>query len=608
MTALLVLAAGAVMGAPAQLRSPSALARLVYNMSSIHTMDPAIPSADAFCVEDGKFSAIGTLAEAAAACPASAEHLDLRGAHVIPGLIDSHFHLLYGGFKLLRPSLDDCTSANSSNQSVVAVLRAFVRARPLAPGGWLLGFGWDQNQWTDKGFPTRQELDAEFPTDPVWLTRIDGHAAWANSAALRAVPALPSTNPEGGTIQRDPKTGDPTGVFTDNAMALVENHIPPPSPQDNNDALTLVLKDAAANGLTGIHNPGITPDQIDLFKGYIDAGTMTLRQYAMYLGVAGGLGKAATPSSPKIDPEYGGRLAVKAVKFFMDGALGSWGAAMIQNYTDRPDQHGQLRMTEAEYDRNVSEWAAAGFQIATHAIGDLANRIVLDKYRRICEDRGVPDLRNRIEHFQIVNVTDIPKLKVGTGPHAGTCILPSMQPTHATSDMVFAETRLGPDRLKGAYAWQTAVETGIGALPLGSDFPTVGVVPPLLGIYAAVTRQDINGLPAGGWTPEEKLSARQALKGYTADAAFASFQEDTRGAIKPGMLADFVALDRDILDPATAPTIWKAVVLGTYLGGDPTFQHACYDAAATAMCPQDNAAAILAKLRLKRTGDHGCPH
>ena len=223
----------------------------------------------------------------------------------------------------------------------------------------------------------------------------------------------------------------------------------------------------------------------------------------------------------------------------------------------------------------------------------------------------------RIEHFQIVNLTDIPKLKVGTGPHSGTCILPSMQPTHATSDMVFAETRLGPERLKGAYAWQSAARTGIGALPLGSDFPTVGVVPPLLGIYAAVTREDLSGMPAGGWTPAQKLSAYQALKGYTVDAAFAAFQEDSRGAIKPSMLADFVVLDRDILDPATAPTIWKAVVLGTYLGGEPTFKHACFlsrgnsnagNGGNAPPCPTDAANDILAKIRPKRTGDDGCPH
>ena len=265
-------------------------------------------------------------------------------------------------------------------------------------------------------------------------------------------------------------------------------------------------------------------------------------------------------------------------------------------------------MTEAEYDRNVSAWAAAGFQIATHAIGDLANRVVLDKYRQICEDRGVPDLRNRIEHFQIVNVTDIPKLKVGDGPHAGTCILPSMQPTHATSDMVFAETRLGPDRLKGAYAWRSAIDAGIGALPLGSDFPTVGVVPPLLGIYAAVTRENISGMPAGGWTPSQKLTAHQALKGYTVDAAFGAFQEGSRGAIKLGMLADFVVLDRNILDPAVAPSIWKAVVLGTYLGGDPTHTHPCFLSGGRVPCPANGADAILAKLRPKRTGDDGCPH
>jgi len=304
----------------------------------------------------------------------------------------------------LRCALHQANGTTGPGESVVQTLQGFVKNRPLEPGAWLKGFGWDQNEWADTRFPTREQLDTAFPSTPIWLTRIDGHAAWANSAAIRAAPLLPSKDPEGGTIERDPATGLPTGVFTDNAMALIENSIPVPTRKETADALTLVLADAAAHGLTGVHNPGITPGQVPLFKSFIDAGKFTLRQYAMYLGVSGGLGRAATPSTPKVDPEYAGKLTVKAVKFFMDGALGSWGAAMIQNYTDRPDEHGQLRMTEAEYDRNVSAWAAAGFQIATHAIGDMANRVVLDKYRQICIDGGVPDLRYALNPWHAFHV------------------------------------------------------------------------------------------------------------------------------------------------------------------------------------------------------------
>jgi len=574
MSALLFLAV--VDGAPVHVQLPT---MVVFNMSTLTTMNPkdenSFPSA--FCVKGDLFSSVGELATVTADCGEDATRLDMLGAHVIPGLIDSHFHLEYGGFKLLRPSLEDCTSANGTagpGQSIVELLQDYVAKRPVPAGSWLQGFGWDQNEWPIKNFPTRYQLDLAFPTIPVFLTRIDGHAAWANTAALKAVPPLPKGDPEGGTIQRD-ADGVPTGVFTDNAMQLVEAHIPAPTEIERRAALRLVLDDAAEHGLTGIHNPGVAPDSLELMKTLIDEGNFTLRQYAMYLGVSDDLGAAATPQTPKIE-NYKGQLEAKAVKFFMDGALGSWGAAMLQNYTDRPDQHGQLRMTEEEYNANVTAFAAAGFQIATHAIGDRANRIVLNKYRDVCEANGVPDLRLRIEHFQIVNVTDIPRLHVGSGPNAGSCILPSMQPTHATSDMVFAEDRLGPERLKGAYAWESALGTGLEALPLGSDFPTVGVVPPLLGLYAAITREDVHNNPPGGWTPSQKISPRQALAGYTSSAAYAAFHEDSRGMIKPGMFADFVAVDRNILDAKNGPTLWATLVLGTYLGGRPTFEHACY--------------------------------
>eukprot|EP00755_Sulcionema_specki_P020010 Sspe_Gene.70890::Locus_41898_Transcript_1_1_Confidence_1.000_Length_1373::g.70890::m.70890 len=415
---------------------------VVFNASAIYTMNPAAPTAEAMCIIGERLHLVGTEEEVRRECPNATEHNMHRG-FVFPGFIDSHLHLMYGGFNLLRPSLLECNSPSD----VVNVLLDYVRKRPLEPGQWLTGFGWDQNRFPSKAFPTKQDLDTAFPTTPVWLGRVDGHAAWGNSAALRAVPPLPDKDPEGGRIIRD-SSGQPTGVFTDSAMPLVGDHVPPPTEADEKEALRLALRDCNKNGLTAIHNPGIGPESIPLFRSAIDAGNFTLRMAGMWLDMPCDLGKAATPDTPMIN-NYKDRLTVKGVKFFMDGALGSWGAAMLKPYSDRPTERGQMRYTPDDYIRNVTRWVAAGYQVATHAIGDRANRLVIDTYRSVCLNGTTtpPDLRLRIEHFQIVNVTDIPKIHFEGADTV--CILPSMQPTHATSDMAYAEDRLGKDRLKG---------------------------------------------------------------------------------------------------------------------------------------------------------------
>ncbi len=569
---------------PARRLYSDAPTRTLYFNATAHTMDAARPTATAWCVggapRAARFLAVGNITAAAAECGPMAGAVDLLGAVVVPGMIDSHLHLLYGGLKLSRPVLDSCSSA----ADVVRVLQEYVSSHTLPPRGWLQGFGWDQERFPSRAFPTRADLDAAFPTTPVWLTRIDGHAAWANSEALRRTPPLPATDPAGGRIVRD-ATGAPTGVFTDAAMSLVDAHIPPPSESQQRDALALALALAAQSGLTSIHDPGIDQSEVELLMALADEGHLTLRSYAMLLGNAAGLGKPASPATAAmVYPAYRGRLTVRAVKFFMDGALGSRGAAMLADYADAPGQAGQLRMSEAEYRANTSAWLARGWQLATHAIGDRANRIVLGVYSDACAVGGsaaaAPDLRLRIEHFQIVNTTDLPRVhqrgEAAGGGHA--CILASMQPTHATSDMAYAEARLGPERLKGAYAWQAVLDVGAAALPFGSDWPTVGVVPPLLGIHAAVTRQDLHGSPPGGWLPHQRVSREQALRGYTSDAAFAAFEEEELGQIRVGYHADFVALDRDILDEATVPDdeIWQAAILATWSGGERVWAHPCW--------------------------------
>lgn len=299
-------------------------------------------------------------------------------------------------------------------------------------------------------------------------------------------------------------------------------------------------------------------------------------------------------------------LWVKAVKFFMDGALGSWGAAMLEPYSDRPDLSGYLRWDEDDYVSNATAWAHAGFHVATHAIGDRANRLVLDTYHTLCEEKrgatgAAPDLRLRIEHFQIVNETDIPRVVVQGSKKGSACILASMQPDHAVNDMGFAEHRVGAERLKGSYAWQSVLDAGAQVLAFGSDWPTAGKPPPLQGIYHAVTRQDFDGLPKGGWTPSQRVSRYDAVRGYTLDNAFAAFQEEDLGSITEGKFADWVALDRDILDERVdADLIWQTAVLGTYVGGREVWRHpTCWG---RVPCPEKPRAPPR-----RRPGD-GCPH
>lgn len=572
-------------------------APVIYFNASVHTVDDSLPSASAFCVSDQLFKAVGTLADVKLACD-SAQVVDLQGATVVPGFIDAHAHLMIEGFKLLRPQLDNCTSV----QEVVKVLQEYVSRVPLAPGEWLQGFGWDQNLWVNQTFPTKEDLDGAFPSTPVYLIRIDGHASWTNSAGIRACPPLPSADPEGGRIVRDAQ-GRPTGVFTDSAMELIADSIPPPTHTASLSALSLVLAACRANGLTAIHNLGIGLSDAALFKESIDAGNMTLRQYAMWLATTvASLGDAVPLSTPPIE-DYHGFLTVKAVKMFLDGALGSWGAALLQPYTDRPDQQGELRMTAADFEANCSAWLGQGYQLATHAIGDRANRLVIDTYRKLCDARQATDLRLRIEHFQIVNETDFARIHYESSA-TDSCILASMQPTHATSDMGFAEQRLGPERIKGAYAWQSVLQGSHPRLAFGSDFPTVGTIPPLLGIYAAVTRQDLDGNPPGGWYPLQRVSVQQALKGYTRDAAFAGFQDNKLGSITTGKLADFVILDRDLFT-INASDIWKTVVLKTVVGGQEVFTNDCWSNYEGEPCSLQLTFGDVR--RFMRRGD-GCPH
>ena len=445
---------------------------------------------------------------------------------VIPGLIDAHGHMLNLGFSLLQADL----VGTRSKADVIERLRAKVDA--LAPGEWLLGRGWDQNDWQEQQFPSAADLDHAFPDRPVWLERVDGHAGWANSMALRAAKLAADTpDPAGGRIERG-ANGAPTGVFVDTAMDLVQRQVPKPSADLSRRALRLALQSAVAAGLTGVHDAGVSRDDLALYRELADDDALPLRVYAMADGDGAALdwlcrkGAYAHP---------GGRLGMRTVKLYADGALGSRGAALLADYADDPGNRGLMIETPEKLAQEVKRAADCGVQPAVHAIGDRANRATLDAYAALGAEQRTR-LRPRIEHAQVIDLPDIPRF-------GALGVIASMQPTHATSDMPWAQARVGADRLRGAYAWRRLLDSG-ARLALGSDFP-VERVDPLLGIHAAVTRQDASGEPAGGWLPDQRLTLAEALDGFTRGAAFAGHAETAVGTLEVGRRADFVVLSMD---------------------------------------------------------------
>ncbi len=526
-----------------------AQAHFVLHNARLYTADPAQPQAEALAVRGDRILMVGSDAALLEAYP-DAERRDAGGRAVIPGLIDAHAHLMGQGLAMLQVDL----VGTASKAEILERAQAF--AATLPEGAWLTGRGWDQNDWPEKTFPTRADLDAAFPTRPVWLRRIDGHAAWANTAALRAVGLEKRDamdDPEGGKIVRD-EAGDPTGVFVDAAMDIVGAVVPPQSPAALAQALQLAIGEAKRYGLTGIHDAGVGLEEVAGYRQAIDAGQFDLRVYAL-IGGRGETFDHFCENGPLLD--YGGKLTVRAVKFYIDGALGSRGAALLEDYSDDPGNQGLLMRTPDTFTDDVRRALECGFQVNTHAIGDRGNRVTLDAYEAAMQQAGRTLGRHRIEHAQIVALNDIPRF-------AALGVIASMQPTHATSDMYWAEDRVGPDRAQGAYAWRKFLDAG-ARLAFGSDFP-VEQVNPLLGFYAAVTRQDAKGWPEGGWLPEERLTREEALRAFTLDAAYAAFQENELGSLTPGKLADFAILSRDIM---TIPPeeILETKVVATYLGG-----------------------------------------
>ena len=522
----------------------------------IHTMDAAQPQVQAMAFDGaGKVLEVGD-AKALLARHPGARRLDVGTATVVPGLIDAHGHVSGLGWAMLTADLVD----TASKAEVLERLRA--KDKQLKPGEWLIGRGWDQNDWPEKTFPTAADLDAAFPDRPVWLSRIDGHAGWANSAAMRAVKRDLSGDwqPDGGSIRRD-GNGQPTGLFIDNAMNLLEQARPAADEATAEKALALGMQSAVEHGLTGVHDAGIPLAELQRYQRLADRGQLPLRIYAMADGNAAALESLCANGLYR---HPSGRLQMRAVKLYADGALGSRGAAMLSDYSDDHGNRGLLVLSPDEVATAVAKAHRCGVQVATHAIGDRGNRIALDAYARELGKDAAGNHRWRIEHAQILSHEDLPRL-------AQLHVIASMQPTHATSDMPWAEDRVGPRRIVGAYAWRQLRDAGTH-LALGSDFP-VESVDPRLGLYAAVSRADARGLPAGGWYPDEKLTAFEALRGFTLEAAYAGFAENEIGSLAAGKRADFVVLAEDPLAVPDA-ALRTLTVKATYVDGKPVFEAA----------------------------------
>lgn len=474
--------------------------------------------------------------------------LDGKGSVLMPGLIDAHLHVMGVGLGALTLDLSDTSSLDQA----LAKIAAFARDNPTRP--WIVGRGWNQEKWRLGRFPTAAELDRVVADRPVWLERVDGHAGWANSAAMKAAGIAPGVaNPPGGRVERVGRSLIPSGVFVDAAMDLVGKAVPAPRPVDRDNALVEAQKILHRNGITAAADMGTSIEDWQAFRRAGDAGRLTLRIMAYAAGpeamtLIGGPGP-----TPWL---YDDKLRLNGVKLYLDGALGSRGAWLKQPYADDPGNTGLPLMNQAQFRNTLVRAGLGNFQVAAHAIGDAANAEVLNAVAEVGESfKG--DRRWRIEHAQVVDPADLARF----GKHG---IIASMQPVHQTSDRLMAEARLGPARLAGAYAWRSIADTG-ARLAFGSDAP-VELPDVFAGLATAFTRTDAAGEPFGGWRPEQRVTREEALAAYTVGAAYAGFAEGRFGKLAAGERADFVLVDRDPL-LATPAELRAAKVLETWVGG-----------------------------------------
>jgi len=512
-------------------------------------MDPAHPVVEALAAGKGRIVAIGTSEELLRGLSPKTVQVNLRGRTVIPGLTDAHAH--FGGYAEESAWID--LTATSSLADILVLVSAKVSSG--GEGAWILGRGWDQNDWPEAQYPDKAALDAIAPRTPVLLVRVCGHAAYVNSAALRIAGVTRDTaDPPGGKILRG-ADGEPNGILIDDAKDLVSSRIPQLTREQRKRLLTAASERCLAAGLVGVHEMGISAADDTLYRELYAEGLLPFRITAYLSEGDPALGRYL--DAGPLRGAAGDRYSIVGVKFYADGSLGARSAALLEPYTDDPGNRGILMKTSGELADGIRRCHESGFQCAVHAIGDAAVRQALDAYEQVLGGRPSNDARHRIEHVQVVSPRDFSRF-------APLGIIPSMQFTHCTSDMPWAEARLGAERLRGAYAWRTLMETGC-AIPGGSDFP-VESINPFLGIYAAVTRRDTEGRPEGGRRDDQCLTVEEAVRAFTVNAAYAAHGEKSAGALAPGMLADFIILSDDLfsVEPEAIPRIH---VLATILGG-----------------------------------------
>jgi predicted amidohydrolase YtcJ len=547
-----IAALGALVAVAACDRTPENPADLIVTGATIYTADSTRWTAEALAVDDGRIVYVGTRRGALAFRGPETVVRDAAGQTLVPGITDAHAHVANLGLRGI--DLMD----TESYEAVIALI--VERARTAPKGEWILGRGWDQNDWPVKDFPTHDQLTAAVPDHPVFLTRIDGHAALANAAAMRlARITSASRDPDGGSILRT-ASGAPTGVFIDNAMGMVRAVIPPATGEQVKTAILDAQTQMHRWGLTGVHDAGASPSAMRAYEELGREGKLTARYYIMLSDIPALLDEwfARNPANGL----YDGKLWVRMIKSYMDGALGSRGAALLAPYADDPQNYGLLRTTP-QHIRELAERALRhGYQLGVHAIGDSANRLVLDAFEAALRAQPVADHRFRIEHSQHLDAADIPRYKA-------LGIIPSMQASHQTSDMYWAGERLGEARLAGAYAWKSLLATGV-IVPNGSDFP-VEKVNPLISFHAAFTRQDEKNWPDGGWHPQEVMTRDQALLSMTLWPALAAFQEGELGSLSVGKRADFVLLDQDIMTVAPERVL-ETEVVATFVGGRAVYE------------------------------------
>ncbi|GAC32477.1 amidohydrolase [Paraglaciecola polaris] len=503
--------------------------------------------------DGGKVLAIGNQ-DISAQYPA-ATFIDGKQQILMPGLIDAHGHVLGLGETLLEVDVRDIASAKASAEKV----RDYAQQNPSLD--WILGRGWNQVLWPGKQFPNAAMLDEYIQDRPVWITRVDGHAGWANSKALEmAGVTRDSLDPPGGQILRD-KNGNPSGILIDNAMNMLTEKLPQDSEQALKAELDAASKHLLSLGITSVHDAGVGYAEYEYYIKRSQEMSLDMRIYAMIAATDAKLVKMLEQGPVFDQYDY---LAIRSVKVYGDGALGSRGAAMLSPYSDEPHNTGLLLTPQKQLKPLFDLIIGSGFQLNIHEIGDRGNRLALDQFEDTFTRIKGQSLRNRVEHAQVIDVSDIPRFKT-------LGIIPSMQPTHATSDMNMAQERIGKERLKGAYAWQTFEKQG-SMVAFGSDFP-VELANPFFGLHAAVTRQSRQNQPDEGWIKDEAVSIEQAFKAFTLNAAYAAHQEKIIGTLSEGKWADFILVDQDIFT-INPQNIWKTKVLETWVGGIKRFDKA----------------------------------